>query len=340
MSHPDTQIPKALLAVVTRWIQRVINDYKISDRKLEDAEGAELLRGVLGNDVTFGLLRGLTGDKVLAEARELGVRIPRNAEGVFTAFARAWSPEIARCSACELPALRPYPDRSGLEVLPEGTACPWCDEGIVRVVRFRSTLTNWVTGGEVALDMKYDVSARGARLPLQEDELRGKTREDLRELLDREDVLVHLWLRYLVAEGHQDFGLSRAPLVILASLGNDSVMQHGPQVVAAHVLAAKRSAERPSVVTISTRVHGDAADGFGPAGETSVENLVYGVLCRLLPPQFEKFLFHARVRVELLSSVQAPQAIRAREVMGLVQSGVLELDRVRHAARIVAQSSY
>lgn len=244
--HPDTKIPISMLRAVGAWMVQVVKKHKISDRALDEEEATPLLRGLLGDGVTFGILRGLDGGAVLNELwDELKIKLPRNMEAVFAGFARGWSPNTPICPACKVPAIRPLADRTGVETLPEGSVCPWCAKETVCVVEFSGSLRSWVTGAHLPLDTEFDdIAVRGTRLPLQEKALRDQTRTDLLASLDRQDVLVHDWLRYLLVSGYQVFSLPRAPLPILASLDNDAVMQYGTLIVDAQILAAKRTTER------------------------------------------------------------------------------------------------
>ena len=324
--HPDTPIPNDLLTSVSRWLVTVVNKLRTSDKSLEDDAASEVLRDLLGAGITFGLLRGLTGGMVIEELRARAVRLPRNTEGVFTGFAQAWSPESPLCPSCGLPAVRPLQDRSGVQVLPEGTLCPWCSVGNVRVTRFQGTLTSWVTGRRVALDTEFDDTAvSGTRLPLQEKALRALTRDDLGQFLDDQSISVHVWLRHLITVGYQVFGLPDAPLPVLRSLSNDAVMQYGRGTVVAQILATKRqpTSSRTDVVVLVT-----------PVGENLTEDLVYHLLCGLLGSQFESVLFHLRVSPANLSSAMAPQATRARELMLLVRNRALRLQDVYVEARV------
>lgn len=335
--HPDTQIPVPMLHTIGAWLVHVVNKYKISDQALTEDEALPLLRGLLGDGITFGIFRGLDGGMVLNELRdELKIKLPRNMEGVLAGFARVWSPDTPTCPACKLPAIRPLADRTSVETLPEGSVCPWCAKETVSVGEFRGSLVSWVTGATLPLDTEFDdVTVRGYRLPLQERALRELTLVELLKSLDHQGVPVHVWLRYLLVSGHQVFGLPRAHLAILSSLSNTMVVQYGAQVVNAQILAAKRASERAAAghameSNYRTRILAAPDDG-----ETPSEQSVHTLLCKLSPSQFEQFLFHARVPVEHISSSNAPQILRASDVLDLVRSGTLQLSSLYGVARAV-----
>jgi hypothetical protein len=326
--HPDTKIPIPMLRAVGAWVVQVVNKHKISDRALDEEEASPLLRGLLGDGVTFGILRGLDGGAVLNELRdELKIKLPRNMEAVFAGFVRVWSPNTPICPACKVPAVRPLADRTGVETLPEGSVCPWCAKETVCVVEFNGSLRSWVTGTNLPLDTEFDDSTvRGTRLPLQEKALRDQTRKDLLTSLDRQNVPVHDWLRYLLVSGYQVFGLPRAHLPILASLGNDVVMQYGTLVVDAQILVAKRGTSRPVDSGNQASQRSAPVDGAPSEGE------VYALLSKLSPTQFEQFLFCAHVPVEHISSSSAPMLLRVCDVLGLVRSGTLRLSNLYEVA--------
>ena len=339
--HPDTLIPAPMLHTIGAWLVHVVNKYKISDQVLTEEEALPLLRGLLGDGITFGILCGLDGGAVLSELRdELKIKLPRNMEGVFAGFVRMWSPDTPTCPACKVPAIRPLADRTGVETLPEGSVCPWCARETVRAAEFSGSLLSWVTGANLSLDTEFDdVTVRGYRLPLQEKELRELTLVELLKSLDYQGVPVHVWLRYLLVSGHQVFGLPRAHLPILASLSNATVVQYGAQVVDAQILAAKRASERAAAShalesNYKTRILTTLDDG-----ETLSEQSVHDLLGKLSPSQFEEFLFNARVPVEHISAISAPQLLRVTDVMRLVRSGTLKLSSIYDVARTVMTKS-
>jgi len=340
--HPDTQIPASLLDTIGAWLVHVVNKYKINDQPLTEEETLPLLRGLLGDGITFGILRGLDGSSVLSELRdEFKIKLPRNMEGVFAGFVRVWSPDIPTCPACKVPAVRPLADRTGVEVLPEGSVCPWCAKETVRIVKFSGSLPSWVTGVNVPLDTEFDdVTVRGSRLPLQEKTLRERTHVELLKSLDHQGVPVHVWLRHLVVSGHQVFGLPRAHLPILASLSNDAVVQYGTQVVDAQILAAKRAAERVTAGHALETDYRARISTTAPDGETPSEESVRDLLRKLSPSQFELFLFNARVPVAHISGSNTPQLLRVTEVLGLVRSGTLRLGSIYDVARAVARADH
>ena len=335
--HPDTQIPVPMLHTIGTWMVHVVNKYKISDQSLTEEETLPLLRGLLGDGITFGILRGLDGGAVLSELRdELKIKLPRNMEGVFAGFVRVWSPNTPTCPACQAPAIRPLADRTSVETLPEGAVCPWCAKGAVRATEFSGSLVSWVTGANLPLDTEFDdVTVRGYRLPLQENALRELTLVELLKSLDHQGVPVHVWLRYLLVSGHQVFGLPRAHLPILASLSNATVVQYGAQVVAAQILAAKRASEHV-VAGHALESHYRARILTAPDdGEPLSEQSMHSLLCKLSSSQFEQFLFNARVPVEHISASSAPQLLRVTDVMRLVRSGTLRLSSIYDVARAV-----
>jgi hypothetical protein len=331
--HPDTKIPTSLLRTIGAWMVQVVNKHKISDRALDEEEAAPLLRGLLGDGVTLGIFRGLDGGAVLNELRdEFKIKLPRNMEAVFAGFVRVWSPNTPICPACKVPSIRPLADRTGVEILPEGSVCPWCAKETVRLEEFSGSLRSWVTGANLPLDTEFDdITVRGTRLPLQEKTLRDQTRADLLTSLDRQDVLVHDWLRYLLVSGHQVFGLPRAHLPILASLDNDAVMQYGTLIVDAQILAAKRTTERVAAGH-ALETHYRARILTTPDDGTPSEQEVYALLSKLSPTQFEQFLFYAHVPVEHISSSNAPMLLRVCDVLGLVRSGALRLSDIYNVA--------
>jgi len=335
--HPDTQIPAPMLHTIGTWLVHVVNKYKISDQALTEDAALPLLRGLLGDGITFGILRGLDGGMVLNELRdELKIKLPRNMEGVFTGFARVWSPNTPTCPACKAPAIRPLANRTGVEPLPEGSVCPWCAKETVSVSEFSGSLLNWATGVNLSLDTEFDdVTVRGYRLPLQEKALRELTLVELLKSLDRQGVPVHVWLRYLLVSGHQVFGLPRAHLAILASLGNATVVQYGSQVVDAQILAAKRASERAAADHVMESNYRARILATPDNGETPSEQSVHTLLSKLSPSQFEVFLFNAHVPVAHISASSAPQLLRVTEVMGLVRSGTLRLSNIYDVARAV-----
>lgn len=270
MKNDDRLLPTSYLTAITLWIAALINTQRVDDQKatpVTEVQVARTLVLTVGEGMTFGIFSSINGAQFFEALRDIAsqVRVPRNIYDVLSAFARTWSEGTPTCNACGAAGIVANRNRNGVEVLQEGSVCPFCKKGSVVVKVVQTTHINWVTLREVPLDVEFDTTSEvGAEIPLTEEGLRARTSNDTLVLLSKHDVEVWQWAAWLLQVGAPSFGGTKAPMAVLRMLRWKLVEEHEMSFIAAKILAAKHYFARGVTATAVTTSHVGDTPRFRP----------------------------------------------------------------------------